>query len=667
MLAVLCGHAAAREVYNLNRGWKFMGREQKSGQEAVAVSIPHTWNGYDVTDPAGNYHRGSCSYTRNLDVPASLGDQRAFIRFHGAGNMLTLMVNGQMAGQHRGACTAATFEVTKLLRPGSRNVLWAIVNNAPNQDILPTAGDAAAYGGLLRDVELIVTGPACIAPTDHSSDGVYVASRRTAENTFAMEVGVKLISASDRTLQVQAVLCDAAGHEVARTAEKLRVTPKAMGTLTLPFTVENPRLWDGMRDPYLYNVCVRLYDEGRLCDSVAVATGFRDFGYDRNNGFILNGKPYKLNGVTVTQERAGDGPALMPWQVEEDMALIREMGATIVNVSGQSHCNYFYDLCDREGIMVWSDLPFTGETCPNDRGFFDTPQFRQNGRQQLTEIIRQQFNHPSVVMWGLFNGVGARGEDPAPYIKELADLAKKEDPDRYTACTSNKDGEVNFITDLVLWRQRFGWDEGSAQDLNFWLSYLHRSWSSLNSAVSYGAGGSVRVQGDSLRRPDPAGPSHPERWQTRLHEDSYRYVKNNPALWGVFVNNMFDYAAPDAASGAGPGMNDFGMVTFDRKQRKDAFYFYKANWNTWEPFVYIAERRWDLRHKTVQTLKAYSNCPEVELVLNGRSLGMKRGQNGTFTWDVTMPAGLNVVELRSGLLHDRAEVYIEPRFTGSAE
>ncbi len=653
LFVAFCGNIRAAEVHTINNGWKLCSGTTGDLDGGTFVRLPHAWG-------AGVFGRGN--YLLNIDIPASWGGKRVFIRFGAASTSLTLLVNGLYGGRHDGAGTASTFEITPLLRPGERNFLWAMVDNAPSTCIMPAAGDADVYGGLTRGVQLIVSGQVAIAPTDCSSQGIYVSSRRKGEKVFIAETTVKVTSSAEKNVVVSAELIDDGGKTVAAASEKMRVTPKALAATTLSFEVESPRLWDGPADPYLYTVSVKVTENGLTCDSAAVHAGFRDFGYIPGRGFILNGHDCPLRGVSLTYDRPGIGTALQPWHIGEDLALLQEMGVNFVRVAGIPHDPAFYDACDRAGIMVWSSLPFTGPSSLGERAFFNTDAFKKQGRDQLTEIIRQQFNHPSIIIWGIFDCPGARGDDPVPYIKELNALAKKEDPTRYTAGVSSQDGGVNTVTDLILWRHNFGWGEGNPSDISIWLSHLHRSWGNITSAVSYGAGASILHQeGDSLLRPDPAGWWHPERWQTRLHEEYYRRVAADSMLWGVVADNMFDYGSSCYRGGDGSGVNDKGLVTFDRKYRKDAFWFYKANWTHAKPFVYIAEKRWDRRRNHTQQIKAFSNMLEAELLVNGISLGVAYASWGTITWPgVKMQPGKNVVEVRNSGFYDRAEIFIEP-------
>ncbi len=659
LFALLAASLSGRNVININRDWRFFSGAEQSSEMAITVSLPHTWNN-DALSGKHNYFRGIGNYLKNITAPTEWSGKRVFIKFHGSNAVTSVYLNNQFVGEHRGGTTSFTFEITRLLNIGRNNTIWVIVNNAPGHDVLPTAGDANSYGGIFRDVELLVTSPILFSPLDNGSHGVYISTREVNTDRVEGEVAVKIESMVERSLQLQLAIVSQTGDTVVRETGKLKVSGKGAQQAYVPFEIEKPVLWNGVKNPFLYNVIVKLAGEGIVFDSVGVSTGFRSCTVDPSWGFLLNGEPYPVRGVVVHQDRAMVGTALRPYQVEEDFELIREMGANAVRIAGGAHAPEFYEMCDRNGILVWSEIPFTGPAYFTDKAYLDTQTFRQNGRMQLTETIRQQYNHPSVVMWGIFSCLAMQGDNPVPYVRELNELAKKEDPSRMTVSESNRDGELNFVTDLVVWRHTFGWTEGSVSDIKIWLEQLRAGWSGLRSAVSYSAGASVYHQEDSLYRPRVEGNWHPERWQTTLHEDYFRHLNGQKNIWGIFVANMFDYGAAGRTWGEGNGLNDHGLVTFDRKYRKDAFYFYKANWNSDDRFVYIAQRRWDSREKAVQELKVYSNVPEVELLLNGVSLGKHSGQNGTFVWSgVVLREGANTVEARAGEgLADRTVVKI---------
>ncbi len=455
-------------------------------------------------------------------------------------------------------------------------------------------------------------------------------------------------------------ITDAEGNTVAR-----NTLPVTSSTLEIPFTVSTPRLWQGTADPYLYNVEVTLTgSDGIRTDSLAIQTGFRKVGIDADNNLTLNGIPTKIHGVTLSRDRMLVGTALTPFQIEEDIDFIREMGANAVRVVGGPHSDYFYRLCNEAGLLVWNDGPFTGAAYPTDIDFVDTEAFRTSGRTQFREMISGLYNHPSVVAWGIFSNVSMRTGDPVPYIRELNALAHNLDPQRLTAAGSVQDGDMNFITDLVSFDLALGWESGLPDGVVPWLRQLRRGWPDLRAGISFGAGASIFHQSERLERPSSTDSYHPEGWQTFFHEQYIRNAVDAPGLWGVFVVSMFDSGAAKASSKATgvtsaasptgfPGsdigaIDDRGLVTFDRKDRKDAFWLYKAIWNRTDPFVHIAGSRLDSRTDRRQTIRAYSNLTEVELFIDGRSLGRRTGERGIFVWEgVEMRTGVNRLEARA--------------------
>lgn len=640
--------AVGREVYNLNNGWKFFTGRATTSDNAKTVTLPHTWNS-DATAGNDDYYRGVGNYLREVDVPAEWDGQRVFLKGYGANSVATLFVNGRLAGEHCGGYTAFCFEITDLLRTGAKNYFRIVVNNSPQLDVLPTAGDQNVYGGLFRDVELIVTGQDVISLTENASDGVYIRQKKVTSERVEAEAGVRIAGGRDANLHVRLAVLSAVGDTVAVGDVRVRTAAGKDAMAMIPFAFDNPRLWNGRKYPHLYTVEVELTDGTNVLDAVGVETGFRTVSVDPARGFFLNGEPYPLRGAVVHQDRPISANVLTIAQVEEDVSILLDMGVNAVRVWGTAHHPEFYRLCDREGILVWSDFPLVGEAYLTDKAFVDTPSFRANGIAQATDIIRQQYNHPSVVMWGIFSNLHMRGDSPVEFIGQLNTLAISEDPSRLTVASSNADGDLNFITDLVCWQHHFGWHEGQPSDINVWKRPFLSRWKELRSAVSYGAGASIHHQGPAPVRPDRDGHWHPEQWQTHLHETYYESLKADSMFWGAFVCNMFDYGAVGRDWGEDNGVNDMGLVTYDRKVCKDAYYFYKANWNDHTPFVYIAERRWNKRSDAVQDIKLYSNIEEAEIFVNGFSQGRKRASNGTIIWNgVELKEGVNLIEARAG-------------------
>ena len=657
LLAALWGgslQTQAREVININRNWRFFSNSHTS-DNATAVNLPHTWN-RDAIGGHSYYYRGVGNYLKEIKIPEAWRGKRVFIRFGAGGTVASLVVNGRNVGEHRGGYTAFAFELTPYLRFGETNSIWVVVNNAPQMDVLPTAGDHNVYGGLYRNVDLIVTEPSLIRATE---GGIRLVQKYVSTERAAVDATIRIDGQPNRNLLVNLAVTTPRLDTIFFQASRFRVPANGTGSITIPIELESPTLWEGVENPYLYNVIVKLTDQEFTCDSLSVPMGLRSISVDPQEGFKLNGRPMQLHGVVYYEDRANVGPALTAYQIKEDIDYMIEMGVNAVRTAPGPHSQAFYDECDRRGLIVWCDLPFVGPAYLTDRGYINTESFRANGRQQLHEMIAQYGNHPSIAMWGLFNDQNMRGDDPTSFIRELNAQARSEDPTRMTVGTSNQDGQMNFITQLIAWDHILGWKEGLPSDISIWLKQLQSNWSNLNSGLCYGAGASIYHQEDSLYRPDYMGNWHPERWQSYLHEQYYTFVKDAPYLWGVFIANMFDYGAADREWGDGTGVDDRGLITFDRKYRKDAFYFYKANWNPDEPFVYIAERRWHRRSKPEQTLKVYSNALEVELFVNGVSMGTRTGVNGVFTWDkIRLKEGINNIEARSDSGIDYTQIEI---------
>lgn len=659
ILALMLGlQLGAREVIDIDNGWRFFYQYEGSSDHAQTVNLPHTWS-TDALNGKQDYFRGVGNYMKELQIPKSWEGKQIYIRFGGAGTVTDLIVNGRHVGEHRGGYGAFVFDLTPYLRYGVSNSIWAQVSNAPQFDVLPTAGDLNIYGGLYRSVELIVTEQTHIAVDHYASPGVYVQQKSVLPDRAEIETVVRVEGASGQALKVDMSIVTPEGDTVVLQQSECKIPETRYTSVVIPVTMQNPVLWDGVDNPYMYTVRVRLSDASAVYDEVTVPLGLRFFTVDPKSGFMLNGRPYRLKGVNYYEDRDGVGLALQPFHVREDLDLITEMGANAIRAAGYPHNPEFYAECDRRGIIVWSEIPLIGPAFMSDRGYVDSEAFRKNGEMQLYEMIFQQYNHPSVVMWGLFADQNTVSDDPTEFIRSLNAKAMQEDPSRLTVGLSNSDGSINFITDLVVWDHVFGWREGLPSDLRVWINQLQKQWGSLCSGISYGAGASIYQQEDSLYRPDYMGRWHPERWQTYLHEQYFPMVNESPFFWGWFVSNMFDYGAATRTWGEGTGLDDRGLVTFDRKYKKDAFYFYKANWNNSEPMVYIAERRWNERAKPKQNIRVYSNANEVELWANGVSLGKKQGANGIFVWEnVELRQGMNTLEARADMCWDQALITI---------
>ncbi|MDR2935841.1 MAG: glycoside hydrolase family 2 protein [Rikenellaceae bacterium] len=652
----------ARQVVNLNQRWQFTQGNDLGRRDRREVNLPHTWDTAPL--PSGEEHTSlTGNYIKDVAIPAVWRGQRIFIRFHGVSGEALLFVNGRFAGEHQGGYAAFTFELTDLVRYGEQNNLWVRVNNSRGFDYLPLTGDFNTYGGIPRDIEMIVVPPVHIALTDYSSDGIYLAPKKVTDENAAVTATVKLSGKSTASYTVSVEVRSADNVHTAESASAKAKPENGSATVNLALNITQPVLWNGRKNPYRYNFHVKVSDEKGLgVDSLVVPMGLRYYAIDPLRGFMLNGKPYRLHGITMSEDRAGAGNALRPTYRDEDFSILREIGANAVRMAGYPHDPSFYEQCDREGIVLWSEIPLTGSITSRTNAYIEKPSVRESGKQQLTEMILQNFNHTSVFFWGLFSNLPTSGGDsPVPYIKELNDAAHRLDPSRMTVGTSNRDGDINFVTDLIGWSQYLGWEEGQVSDVGVWLDQLFYNWYNLRSGIGeYGAGGSIFQQDDALQRPAPRSNWHPERWQTHYHEQFYAIANRYPALWGTFVHTLFDFGSAGYPGGDSPGVSNLGLVTYDRRDRKDAFYFYKANWNLDDPFVHIAEKRWNRRSASIQTIRVYSNLSSVELVVNGESLGERQGVNGVFVWkDIPMKKGKNNVSAFSGTLSDQTVVGIQ--------
>ncbi len=656
VLAVALGthlSASARESYNISRDWKFFTHSENQSQ---LVNLPHQWN-LDALSGRTDYFRGNGNYMRYIDAKPEWKDKRVFIRFGGANLVADLLINGRYVGRHKGGGEAFTFEIGNYLNYNGRDLVWVVVDNAKDLDVMPTAGNQIEYGGLYREAEIIVQEPTHIALTHHASPGVYVRTKKVSAEKVEGEVEVKVCSDAVVSAMVQLRVLSPTGAEVLSSVQRVRTINGTTGTF-LPFEIEKPELWSGTVAPSLYKFEVSLTVAGATKDNVTVSSGFRYFEVG-NNGFSLNGTPYPIRGVLLHRDRPLSGTAVSEQEVLEDITIAMEMGANAIRVVGGSHHPSFYSICDRMGLLVINDLPFIGSMTLNGKGFFNTEAFKENGKQQLSEMIYQHYNHPSVIVWNLFSELELRGENPVGYVRELHSLAKRLDPKRFTSGWSNQDGEINFITDLIVWSHSYGWGEGLPSDITVWQDQLHANpeWRALRSGVSYKCGGSIFHQSDVLEKPLTTSTWHPERWQTHFHETYIDALKEDGLFWGLFVDTLFDYVAKGTSRTSG-GVSDMGVVSFNRQVRKDAFYLYKAIWNEDDEFLHLAEKRWSRRREPKQSIKVYTNLPDVELIVNGKFMGGQENTTGVVVWeDVVLQQGTNHIEVTSRGLTDQA--YIE--------
>lgn len=641
-----------RQTMLMNQDWKFRFSHQVNRGDARRVDLPHTWNAQDALAGKTDYKRGIGNYTKPLYIRPEWKGKRLFLRFEGANSVTNLFVNGKQVGEHRGGYGAFIFEITQAVTYGKNNTIGVRVNNGEQLDVMPLVGDFNFYGGIYRDVHLLVTDEVCISPLDYASPGVYLIQKNVTEKQAEVCARILLSNAADKACPVTVKLrITDGGKEVYRAEKEVTASPHTLAQAEeMVFTLARPHLWNGTADPFMYRAEVTLVRDGKETDRVEQPLGLRFYETDAERGFILNGKHLPLHGVCRHQERAEVGNALRPTHHEEDARLMLEMGVNAVRLAHYPQASYMYDLMDKYGIVTWAEIPFVGPGGYADKGFVDQSSFRENGKEQLRELIRQHYNHPSICFWGLFNEVKEDGDNPVEYIKELNALAHQEDATRPTTAASNQGGAMNLITDNIAWNRYDGWYGASPATLGKWLDATHKAMPQLRIGISeYGAGASIYHQQDSLVQPGANSWWHPENWQTEYHIRNWEIISERPYVWGSFVWNMFDFGAAHRTEGDRPGINDKGLVTHDRKVRKDAFYFYKANWSA-QPVLYIAGRRATRRVRPVTDIQVFSNCGEVTLRVNGSVIGKMqpdRCKVCTFR-NVPLQKGTNRIEVVAG-------------------
>lgn len=649
--------ATTRITTNLDSDWRFKLGDQAGAQRVAfeqtsweRVQLPHNW-GWEDAQRGMPYYRGPGWYRRPLDIGAPKPGRRYFLRFGAASSAADLYVNGTLAGKHRGAFGAFCFEITKLLTADGHNLLAVRVSNAPEHDIAPLSGDFNIFGGLYRSVDLIETDEVCFNLTDHASPGVAWYQKEVTEDHARLDMISWISNGSSRNdaVELWGIVLDASGREVVSKHELIPVTPGVTAPYPMSVDVFKPHLWNGREDPYLYNARVEIRSRsGELLDAVDQPLGLRYYRVDPEKGFFLNGKPYHLHGVNRHQDRQDKGWAITDSDMRQDIGLIKDLGCTAVRCAHYQHGEYFYSLCDTAGILVWAELPQVDEINPS-------PEFEETSRDQLLDLIRQNVNHPSIFVWSLFNELWPGRPDPHRELVDLNIVAHGEDPTRPTiaATATEQLTRMNKIPDLLGWNMYPGWYSswGSRGSFGAILDRGRTMSRSGGFCVSeYGAGANITQHEENPHQPQTDGQWHPEEWQSLVHEAAWNAMKQRPFVWGTFVWNMFDFAVSTRHEGGVPGRNDKGLVTYDRSVKKDAYFFYRANWSD-QPTLYITSRRFVDRTVATTDVKVYSNANSVELFVNDVSLGSKTSEGDCiFRWGhITLREGENQVVVKAKL------------------
>ena len=608
-----------RQIYNFNTKWGF----SKEAVEAPTtmpeswnwVNLPHTWNNIDGQDGGNDLYRGTAFYAKELEKMDLPKADRYFLEIQGVNSSAILYVNGKKLANHDGGYSTWRVDITDVLE--DKNLFVFELDNSANDRVYPQNADFTFYGGLYRNVNIIAVNESHFDLEYYGAPGIKVTPKVVGENAkVEVEVFVKNVKENQKLIYT---LKDAEGNVVVE-----QETPASQTVASLE--IENVHLWHGRKDPYLYTAEVYLKSEDEVLDNVSTRFGCRTFEIHPENGFILNGEEYPLRGVSRHQDRWGVGNALLREHHDEDMDLICEVGATTIRLAHYQHDQYFYDLCDERGMVVWAEIPYISSHMPNGR---------ENTISQMKELVAQNYNHPSIVVWGLSNEITIGGEDNPDLVENhriLNDLVHEMDKTRLTtiACVSmcSMDNEYVQIPDVVSYNHYFGWYGGDTSQNGPWFDEFHAKHPNIPIGCSeYGC------EALNWHTSNPEQGDYTEEYQAYYHEELIKQFFTRKYMWATHVWNMFDFGADSRNEGGENGQNHKGLMTFDRKYKKDSFYAYKA-WLSDDPFVHICSKRYVDRVEETTKVTVYSNQPEVELFANGVSLGKQTSPEHFFYFEV---------------------------------
>lgn len=616
-----------------------------NNKDFVNVDIPHTWNNLDGQSGGDNYHRGLCWYKKTFELEKR-GNGPVYVEFEAVNSVANVYLNGIPLGEHRGGYSTFRFDITEHLIDGV-NTLIVGADNSHIEDVYPLFADFTFYGGIYRDVNIIISDPLHFDMLDFGSSGVFVTQKNITANRANLEVKGKIRNnGAPCEAVLKAIFKDTDGKIVVESSESLPLS--GTGEITVNLAVSNPRLWQGIENPYLYNCEVELYNGDRLCDFIEIPTGLRFFKFDGDGGFYLNGKQTRLNGVSRHQDREAVGNALTPEHQIEDMELIKEVGANSIRLAHYQHNSFFYDLCDQAGMVIWAEIPYISRTSKTDTK-------ATNAISQMRELIRQNYNHPSIIMWGVQNEVGMFPDERplSDIVQEMNDVVKDEDTRRVTTQAQvmliTESDPANFITDIVAFNQYHGWYVGDTSGYDTFIQRFRKANPHKCLGYSeYGAEGIINLHSD-----DPKVKDYTEEYHAKYHEEVMAIFNKYDFIWGTYVWNMFDFGSDMRDEGGVKGRNNKGLVNFDRTVKKDAFFFYKSLWNQ-EKMIHIASKRFSDRHSDSIKVKVYSNLDEITLSVNGNEVETRREEGNIFLFDVVLESGSNKITASGSDLSDTA-------------
>ena len=599
----------------------------KEGEAFAPVTLPHTWNALDGQDGGGDYWRGIGTY--KIDLPNPTAGKKQYVEFRGANHVATVYCNGRNMGTHKGGFSTFRYDLTTAMLPEG-NVLTVVVTNT-KCDVYPQNADFTFYGGLYRDVNFVEVNDAHFDLLLDGTEAVFV----TPHNVGKTRVDLFPVNADGCALKVE--LKDAAGNVVGA------AETEASEHAHVLIDVKEPHLWNGLADPYCYTCEAYVVSGEEVLDTVTVTYGYRSFHVDPNTGFWLNGKNVPLRGVARHQDRLDKGWAISKADHEEDVALIKEVGANTIRLAHYQHDQYFYDLCDKTGFVLWAEIPFISQFIPTEEAY-------NNTISQMTELVAQNYNHPAICFWGISNEIliGVDREDLRQNLRDLNELAKAMDPSRLTTMAqvsmTPMDSEHNYITDVVSYNHYFGWYGGEVEENGPWLDKFHAMHPDKCLGVSeYGAENIL-----SWHSAEPENHDYTEEYANHYHQEMLKTFATRPYLWATHQWNCFDFAADARNEGGVQGRNNKGLITYDRKTKKDAFYIYKAWWNP-EPMVWVSGGRFVNRAPEERNVIVYTNCDSVTLVVNGVDVETKAAVDHMITFEnVALNDGENSVTAYAG-------------------
>lgn len=674
VLACLCSMSTlgARDIITFNDGWLFkkgpfptetMKAAQAWDGKWTEVNIPHTWNNIDMQQNVNSFYQGTSYYRKNYFFPEEWKDKRLFLRFEGVGSCAEVYVNGKLVITHKGGYSAFACEIQNEIKFNEENEIIVKADNASRPDVIPVNHTLfGVYGGIYRPVSLIVTEKCNITVTDNASSGIYITQKNVSKKSADISVKVKLDNASLHTSPVvlENTIYDNSGKVISVKKEEINLSAQGIKSFTSNFKVKNPHLWNGRKDPYLYKVTSRLYHNGQKIDEVSQPLGIRKYEIIAGKGFYLNGEKYPMYGVTRHQDWWELGSALTKENHDFDLQTIMDVGATTVRFAHYQQSDYIYSKCDSLGLIIWAEIPFVNRV---------TGEEWENAHSQLRELIRQSFNHPSIYVWGLHNEVYHPHSYTSQLTQSLHDLAKTEDPDRYTVSVNgygHAEHPVNMNADIQGMNRYFGWYEKKIKDIDAWVEGLEENYPDQKLMLTeYGADANLNHQteflGESLNWTKEF---YPETFQTKTHEYQWSVIAKHPYIIASYLWNTFDFACPMWERGGVAARNMKGLVTFDRKIKKDSYYWYKANWSE-EPVLYITQRRNSDRETKKTSITVYSNCGTPKVTLNGQELtNIEKGYTDVhyIINNVILNNGENVIKAtctdsKGNLLNDEIKWY----------